>query len=143
MTQINKRTKLAAVGAAALLAVTLSACGGSSAQNDSSPSPATEAPIGGDVIAPVTTSVNELQGAEVELVVGQVLNIMTDSLAVDSYTGQVVNARVAEFTAGRVDGSAEFNPGVTALAVGTTKVTMTNDQGGIQPLEFTVKVVAK
>ena len=95
------------------------------------------------MIAPVTMSVNELQGAEVELVVGQVLNIVTDSLAVDSYTGQVVDARVAEFTAGRVDWSAEFNPGVTALAVGTTKVTMTNDQGGIQPLEFTVKVVAK
>lgn len=143
MTHIKTRTQFVAVGAAALLAVTLSACGGSSAQNGSNGSPATEAPIGGDVIAPVTKSVNELQGAEVELVVGQVLNIATDSLAVDSYTGEVVDTRVAQFSAGRVDGSAEYNPGVTALAEGTTKVTMTNDQGGIQPLEFTVKVVAK
>ena len=143
MTQLNTQTRYAAVGVAALLALTLAACGGSSSQENSNSTSGTEQPIGGDVIAPVTMSVNELQGAEVELVVGQVLNIVTDSLAVDSYTGQVVDARVAEFIAGRVDGSAEFNPGVTALAVGTTKVTMTNDQGGIQPLEFTVKVVAK
>lgn len=143
MTHIRPRTQLIAAGAAALLALTLSACGGSSPQNNENGSPATEAPIGGDVIAPVTMSVNELQGAEVELVVGQALNIVTDSLAVDSYTGQVVDARVAEFIAGRDDGSAEFNPGVTALSVGSTKVTMTNAQGGIQPLEFTVKVVAK
>lgn len=143
MTKITAQRRLVAVGAAALLAVTLSACGGSSAQNNSDASSGTQEPIGGDVIAPVTKSVNELQGAEVELVVGQVLNIATDSLAVDSYTGEVVDTRVAQFSAGRVDGSAEYNPGVTALAEGTTKVTMTNDQGGIQPLEFTVKVVAK
>lgn len=143
MTQAKVQTRFIAVGAAALLAVTLSACGGSSPQNHPDDTPATEAPIGGDVIAPVTKSVNELQGAEIELVVGQVLNIVTDSLAVDSYTGEVADAEVAEFSAGRTDGSAEFNPGVTALAVGTTKVTLTNDQGGIQPLEFTVKVVPR
>lgn len=87
-------------------------------------------------------SVNELQGAEVELLVGQVLNINTDSLAVDSYTGEVSDPAVVEFTEGHTTGSAEFNPGVTALAEGTSDVTMTNDQGGIQPLQFTVSVIA-
>jgi hypothetical protein len=120
-----------AVATAGALAVSLAGCG----------APASE-PIGGDVIAPVTMSVNELQGESVDLVVGQVLNISTDSLAVDSYTGEVSDPDVVEFTEGRIDDSAEFNPGVTALAEGRSEVTMTNDQGGIQPLTFTVVVSA-
>lgn len=127
-----KKMKIIATGAAALLALSLAACGSSG-----------DEPIGGDVIAPVTMSVNELQGAEVDLVVGQVLNINTDSLAVDSYQGEVSDSKVAKFVEGRVDASATFNPGVEALAEGTSDVTMFNDQGGIQPLEFTVKVSAR
>lgn len=121
------------VGAALLLVGSLAGCAGGKESGE---------PIGGDVIAPVTMSVNELQGAEVDLLVGQVLNINTDSLDVDSYSGEVADTEVAEFTAGYTDGSAEFNPGVTALKEGTTEVTMTNEQGGIQPLEFTVVVKA-
>jgi len=127
----NRVMKAAAAALmAAGLAVSLAACSGGGA----------DGPIGGDVIAPVTMGVNDLQGATVDLVVGQVLNIDTESLAVDSYTGKVEDTKVARFTEGRDDGSAQFNPGVEALAVGTTGVVMTNEQGGIQPLEFTVKV---
>lgn len=126
--------KLIALAAAAALAVTLAACSGGSSSSG------TDEPIGGDVIAPVTMEANDLQGAEVDLIVGQVLNINTGSLAVDSYSGEVADPKVAEFTAGHDDGSAQFNPGVTALAVGSTEVTMTNEQGGIQPLTFTVNV---
>lgn len=97
---------------------------------------------GEDVIAPVTMSVNELQGETVDLVVGQSLNINTDSLNVDSYTGVVTDAKIAEFVPGRIDDTAEFNPGVTALTEGETDVTMTNEQGGIQPLTFTVNVTS-
>ncbi|XPP27730.1 MAG: hypothetical protein ACNYNX_05960 [Leucobacter sp.] len=122
--------------AALALAVSLSACSGGGA------APADE-PIGGDVIAPVTMEANNLQGAEVDLIAGQVLNINTGDLAVDSYTGEVSDTSVAEFTQGRDDGSAQFNPGVTALAPGTAEVTMTNEQGGIQPLQFTVNVTEK
>lgn len=129
--------KWIALVAAATLTVALAGCGGSSQPAE------TEEPIGGDVIAPVTLEANDLQGATVDLVVGQVLNINTGDLAVDSYTGEVADPEVAEFTPGRVDGGAEFNPGVTALAVGTTEVTMTNEQGGIQPLQFTVVVGEK
>ncbi len=127
----------AALGAAALLTLTLAGCGGSAGD------PADSEPIGKNTIAPVTMSVNELQGATVELVTGQVLNINTDSLAVDSYNGEVADPAVAEFTPGRTGDTAEFNPGVTALAPGTTEVTMTNEQGGIQPLSFTVEVTAR
>ena len=100
------------------------------------------APTGGSVIAPVTRSANSLQGADVDLVVGQMLNVTTGDLAVDSYRGTVADTYVAVFTAGRTDGSAVFNPGIQAMAVGTTEVTLTNSNGGIQPLTFTVTVTS-
>ncbi|WP_053384341.1 hypothetical protein [Leucobacter celer] len=122
--------RTAAGAAVVALVLALAGCGGQAADE----------PIGGDIVAPVTMRVNDLQGATVELVAGQVLNIDTDSLAVDSYSGEVADPSVAEFVQGRSDGGAEFNPGVTALAPGSTLVTMTNEQGGIQPLVFTVEV---
>ncbi|MCX6502312.1 MAG: hypothetical protein NT132_07915 [Microbacterium sp.] len=125
--------RLAAAVAAAAAAFALSACSGS-ASPGSSPS---------SVIAPVTVSAGDLQGETVDLLMGQTLNINTGDLAVDSYRGTVADAAVATFVEGHDDGSAQFNPGVEALAPGTTTVTMTNTDGGIEPLEFTVVVTAK
>lgn len=129
--------KWIALAAAAALALGLSACGGGGGGS------VADDPIGGDIIAPVTLEANDLQGAEVDLLVGQTLNINTGDLAVDSYSGEVADPKVAEFVAGRIESSAEFNPGVTALAQGSTEVTMVNDQGGIQPLQFTVVVTER
>jgi hypothetical protein len=91
------------------------------------------------VAAPVVRTADQLQGATVRLIVGQTLDIDTGDLAVDSYSGEVDDPSIAEFVPGRVDG-ATFDPGVRALAQGTTEVEMTNAQGGIQPLRFTVEV---
>src|SRR5690606_39017603 len=106
----------------ALVAVTaalvLSAC--SPAMND-------------PVIAPVTMSANDLQGQSVDPVVGQVLNIDTGSLPVDSYTAEIEDEAVATFTQGREDDTAAFNPGINAVGVGSTGVVLTNEDGGIQP----------
>lgn len=92
------------------------------------------------VIPPVTEEVGDLQGATVDLRVGQALNINTGDLAVDSYSGVVEDPAVAEFVAGYTDGSATFNPGVLALAEGTTAVVLSNADGGIQNVTFTVVV---
>jgi hypothetical protein len=100
------------------------------------------APASTTVIAPVVKDVGDLQGATIDLRVGQVLDIDTGSLAVDSYSGKVADTAVAEFVAGRVDGGATFNPGVTALEAGTTKVVLSNSDGGIQDVTFTVAVAA-
>lgn len=117
-------TRFAAAAVVAALAIVLSACA-------SDP-----------VIAPVTENVNDLQGATVELVVGQVLDIDTGSLAVDSYRGAVEDPAVAEFVAGRDEGGATYNPGVEALAPGSTTVVLSNSDGGIQDVTFTVEVSA-
>ena len=115
--------RLAAVIAVAAVALTLSAC--------TQPAP---------VVAPVVMDVGDLPGETVELVVGQVLDIDTGSLAVDSYSGEVEDESVAEFTAGREEGGTTYNPGVTALAEGSTEVVLSNSDGGIQDVTFTVEV---
>lgn len=127
-----KLRALLGVASAAVLALVLTACA-STPSSDSSLTP---------VIAPVTMSTNELQGATVQLVVGQSLNIDTGDLPVESYSGTVTVPTVAAFVAGRNDGSATFNPGVKGLSVGMTEVTLVNDQGGIEPLTFMVEVGA-
>lgn len=119
-----KTWKLLGAVAVVGLAVGLSAC----------------APAGEPVIAPVTMDANDLQGATVDLVVGQVLNINTGDLAVDSYSGEVDDPAVAEFVKGYEQGGTTFNPGVKALAEGSTTVVMSNANGGIQNLTFTVEV---
>ncbi len=92
------------------------------------------------VVAPVTVNVGDLQGATVDVALNQVININTGDLAVDSYTAEIADSSVVEFVQGREDGGATFNPGLKPLKIGETTVTMTNEQGGIQPLEFTVNV---
>ena len=94
----------------------------------------------GPVITPVTRDAGSLQGATVELEVGQVLNIDTGDLAVDSYRGEVEDPSVARFTPGREDDGATFNPGVEGLAEGETTVVLSNSDGGIQDVTFTVEV---
>lgn len=114
------------IGAAAImtLAVSLSAC----AQSNT------------PVIAPVTMEAGDLQGETVELVVGQVLNINTGDLAVDSYSGEVADSAVAEFVKGYEEGGTTYNPGVKALADGSTTVVLSNSDGGIEDVTFTVQV---
>lgn len=92
------------------------------------------------VIAPVTRDVGSLQGATVQLEVGQVLNINTGDLAVDSYRGEVDDPSVARFVPGREEDGATFNPGVEGLAEGETTVVLSNTDGGIQDVTFTVEV---
>ncbi|WP_127475383.1 hypothetical protein [Microbacterium sulfonylureivorans] len=113
--------------AAAGLAATLAVLGGCAAPS-------------GPVIAPVTREVGSLQGATVELVVGQALNIDTGDVAVDSYTGQVDDPAVAEFVPGREEDDAVYNPGVMARAAGTTTVVLSSSDAGIEDVTFTVEV---
>lgn len=124
------KTRILALAAAAVFAsVALAGCASSGGDND--------------VIAPVVMSTDELQGASVELLVGQVLDITTGDLAEDSYSAEIADESIVSFEQGGERDGATFNPGLTAKAVGETEVTLTNEQGGIQPVDFTVTVVEK
>ncbi len=96
--------------------------------------------IGGDIVAPLTLGLNELEGHLIKLQVGQVLNIDVSIESVASYRGAVSDPDVAAFTAGYRDDSAVFNPGVTALSPGTTRVTLTNEQSGEAPIQIDIEV---
>jgi hypothetical protein len=91
-------------------------------------------------VEPITVSANDLQGKTVDVPLNSMLNINTGSLAVDSYTATVEDTSIASFVQGHTDGGATFNPGFTPLEVGKTSVTMSNKNGGIQNLVFTINV---
>lgn len=99
--------------------------------------------IDNPAMAPLTMSESELKDATVKLVVGQTLNISTESLEVESFDADIADTNVAEFKAGISDGAAIFNPGIIALAQGSTAVKLVNELNEAQTFEFTVNVVAE
>ncbi|MEO8094798.1 MAG: hypothetical protein ABI632_07690 [Pseudolysinimonas sp.] len=92
------------------------------------------------VVAPIIVNTGDIQDATVSVPLNSMLVLKTGDLAVDSYTATIADPSIAEFVQGRVDGSATFNPGLKPLKVGTTSVTLTNKNGGIQQVVFELKV---
>jgi hypothetical protein len=95
----------------------------------------------GPVVAPVVVNVGDIQDSTVTVPINSTLVLNAGSLPVDSYTAKIVDASIATFVQGRVDGSASFNPGLAPLKVGQTSVTLTNKDGGIQQVVFVLKVI--
>jgi hypothetical protein len=98
-------------------------------------------PSGHPAVEPITRSAGSLQGKTIKLPLDTVLNITTGSLSITSYSAVVSDTSVAKFTRGYTTYSAKFDPGVTPLKVGETKVVLKNKDGGIQWVTFTVDVV--
>lgn len=119
------------VAAIALAAGALAGCASDDSGSEETP-----------VLPPVIKTVNELQGATVEVPIDTVLVVNTESLATDSYTATIDDPAIVEFVQGTTGGSAETYPGFTPLEEGETTVTLTNENGGIEPLEFTIVVTA-
>jgi len=94
------------------------------------------------VVAPITVKVGELESTTVKVPINSLLNIDTGDLAVDSYTAKIDDTSIASFVQGRTDGGGTFDPGLKPLKVGETKVTLQNKDGGIQQVEFILKVTA-
>lgn len=97
--------------------------------------------IGGDVIAPSSVEVNDLDGTTVGLQIGQTLGIDTGEIAVESFTATISDPAIASFTRGESDADASFNPGFTGESVGTTSVTLdSEDPSFTETVEFTIEV---
>ena len=121
--RMSIRRLLAVAATASVLVAGLAACGAT------------------PVVAPVVVNSGDIQGSVVEVPLNSTLVINTGDLAVDSYTAEIADPSIAEFVQGREDGSASFNPGLSPKKVGETEVTLSNKDGGIQNVEFTLKVV--
>ncbi len=96
---------------------------------------------GSETLPPVIVDINEIDGTTVEVAEGNVIDLTGDDETYLDWTAEIADPAVAEFTPGKDDGSAQFNPGVTGLSVGQTEVTLDNSTSG-DTVTFTVEVTA-
>ena len=76
----------------------------------------------------------------VEVPEGGSVDLTGDDETFTEWTADIADPEVVEFVPGREDGSAQFNPGLTAESVGSTEVTLENGESG-DTVTFTVDVV--
>ncbi|WP_417508764.1 hypothetical protein [Microbacterium sp.] len=93
------------------------------------------------VIAPVIVNIGEIDGTTVEVTKGNAIDLTGDDETFTDWTAEIADEKIVEFTPGKDDGSAQFNPGLTALEVGETEVTLDNSSSD-ESVTFTVEVTA-
>lgn len=91
------------------------------------------------VIAPVIADLTKIDGTTVTVGVGNVIDLTGDDQTYTSWEADIADPKIVEFTPGKDDGSAQFNPGLKALAEGSTEVTLDNSESG-DSVTFTVEV---
>ncbi|UOE43540.1 hypothetical protein [Agromyces larvae] len=100
----------------------------------------TAEPTDGDVLPPIMVQLDEVDGTTVEVPLDNVIVLQGDDETYTAWEADIADESVAEFTPGRDDGSASFDPGITPLKVGSTEVTLDNSETG-DSVTFTVDVV--
>ena len=96
---------------------------------------------GGGTLPPVIVDINEIEGTTVRVAEGNVIDLTGDDDTYLDWTADIADETIVEFTPGKDDGSAQFNPGLTALKVGDTEVTLDNSSSNVA-VTFTVEVTA-
>lgn len=94
------------------------------------------------VIAPEVVDITEIDRTTVPVQVGNVIDLTGDDETYLDWTASIQDESIVGFTPGKDDGSAQFNPGLTALKVGETEVSLDNSTSG-DNVTFTVKVTAE
>lgn len=119
---------------AALLVAVPMACG-----DDDDDAATTTVDGGSSALPPIIADLSSIDSTTVEVPVGSTVDLTGGGDAVTDWTAEIADEAVASFVPGRDDGSATFNPGLDALAAGSTEVTMTNSSSG-DTVTFTVNV---
>jgi hypothetical protein len=97
---------------------------------------------GSSALPPVIVELDDVDGTTVEVPEGGSVDLTGDDETFTEWTAEIADPAVVEFEPGRDDGSAQFNPGLTAKSVGQTEVTLENGATG-DTVTFTVEVVPK
>lgn len=118
----NARTAFAAILLSATVALGLSAC-----------SPTEEQ------LPPVIVDISSVDGTTVSVPVGGAVDLTGDEKTYTAWTAKIADDKVVAFVPGKDDGSASFNPGLDALAEGSSEVTLTNSETD-DSVTFTVEV---
>ena len=93
-------------------------------------------------VEPIAVDAADAQGQTLTVEVDQLLYIDTGDLGADveSFTARIDDESVVEFVPGREAGDFAMYPGFEPLSVGSTRVTLSAEDEGISPIEFTVQV---
>lgn len=129
------RWRRAMIAAALTPAVVLAGCG-SDDDGEDEPPPSEQST---SALPPVFVDVDSLQGTTVEVRDGGAVVVTGDDETFTAWTATIADPTVVSFVPGRDDGSATFDPGFEAVAVGSTDVTMTNADSGAN-IEFRIDV---
>jgi len=130
----SKLTAITAISAVAVFG--LAACSsGADANSDSDVDASSTAQLVGPVVVDVAT----IEGKDVTVNKTQMIDITTGTLDPAGFSAVIADPKVATFTAGGKSGTATFNPGITGIASGMTKVALT-DSGTGKVYNFTVTV---
>ena len=129
---MNRKT----VAAAAIIVAALSLVGCA----HTAPQPGPSASAGQQLPAPIILEPSALAGKQIRISLQIPLVVKVDATALATWTGTVADPSVAAFTAGGERNGASFDPGFTAVKVGTTQATLTGPDGKI--IAFTITVVA-
>lgn len=90
-------------------------------------------------LPPVITDITTVNGTTVKVPVGGSVDLIGDDRTFTDWSADIADEKVVTFTPGREEGGASFNPGLTALAEGTSSVTLTNSESD-ETITFTVEV---
>ena len=119
--------------AAAVLALALALTGCSAPSSDTGES---------NALPPVIADLTEIDGTTVTVEEGNVIDLVGDDENYLDWNAEIDDESIVSFTPGEDDGSAQFNPGLTAKKVGETEVVLSNDASGDE-IVFTVEVTPK
>lgn len=97
---------------------------------------------GGQALPPVIADLTEIDGTTVTVEEGNVIDLVGDDENYLDWNAEIDDESIVSFTPGKDDGSAQFNPGLTAKKVGETEVVLSNDASGDE-VAFTVEVTPK
>jgi len=95
----------------------------------------------GDALPPVIVDIDEIDGTTITVAEGNAIDLTGDDESYLDWTAEIADSTIVEFTPGKDDGSAQFNPGLSALKAGETEVTLDNSSSS-ESTTFTVKVTA-
>jgi len=95
----------------------------------------------GETLPPVIVDINEIDGTTVEVAEGNAIDLTGDDETYLDWTAEIDDPEVVAFVPGKDDGSAQFNPGLDAVGVGDSEVTLENSTSG-DTVTFTVEVTA-
>jgi hypothetical protein len=141
---VTPHHNLVRIAAGAVLALTVAigaaACSSDSGSTQSSSASSTSTPTNSaEALPPTMVDIDTAAGTTVDAAAGDTIVLTTADDTV-KYTVTVADPLVASGTSAYSDGSAEFNASLDALAVGQTKVTLTDPAGSAPTVEFTLNV---